>query len=41
VFSAGLNYTNKKGFTGSAEYRAEQRGAYSDQIVSGHIQYQF
>jgi len=41
LLNFGLSYTNKKGFTGTAEYRSDIRDGYTDQTVFANIQYLF
>ena len=41
LLNAGLSYINRKGVTGTAEYRTEIRDGYTDQIFFANIQYQF
>lgn len=41
LFNLGVRYVGRKGLNTSLEYRTEQRGNYSDDMIAAQLQYRF
>lgn len=41
LFNLGVRYVSRKGLNTSLEYRTEQRGNYSDDMIAAQLQYRF